>query len=83
MNIMLNWKLSKCKIFSIVKIQIFFTRYSDFSYDQRMDDWRPGPSMRSPRGSHAFVSDGARLFAIGGYDAEWCVSFFFQLFCLN
>ena len=43
-----------------------------------MDDWRPGPSMRAPRGSHGFVSDGARLFAIGGYDVR-CVSFFLSI----
>ena len=44
-----------------------------------MDEWRTGPSMRYARGSHGFVSDGVRLFAIGGYDNLY-ISFFFELF---
>ena len=44
-----------------------------------MDAWRDGPSMSAPRCGLGFVSDGARLFAIGGYDEEEFVSFFFQL----
>ena len=35
-----------------------------------MNMWRDGPSMSVPRADHGFVSDEARLFVIGGYDAE-------------
>ena len=43
-----------------------------------MDAWRDGPSMSAPRFLLGIVSDGARLFAIGGYYAEEFVFFSFN-----
>ena len=37
-----------------------------FSYDPRANAWSPGPSMNNAREFHGLVSDGSRLFAIGG-----------------
>ena len=67
----IHWKLSKCKIFQLFKYVKFSSVYSEFRYDQRMDAWRDGPPMNAPRYDFAFVSDEARLFAIGGYDNRY------------
>ena len=73
MMLAIHWKQSKCKMFLVRNI--FFV-YSEFRYDQRMDAWRDGPSMNGPRRDLCLVSNGTRLFAIGGFDEEKCVSSF-------
>ena len=80
MLMIIDWKMSKCKVFKHLKDETIFFVYSNkFRYDQRMDAWRDGPSLSTTRADFGFVSDGVRLFAIaGGIRCIFCP--FFQLF---
>ena len=67
--------LNTVEMFEFTSLLDFVTHLLDFyqhltctfSYDPRANAWSSGPSMNNARSVLGLVSDGRRLFAIGGY----------------